>query len=77
MATFPSVKAKTMLKVLTSGPLNYKVVRRSGSHRRLEANGRPALTFAFHDKATLAPGVVRKILVKDVGLAEEEARKLV
>jgi hypothetical protein len=42
----------------------------------LEAPGRPALTFAFHDNATVPSGLVRKILVRDVGLAEDEARKL-
>jgi hypothetical protein len=34
------------------------------------------LTFAFHDGATIPGGLVRKILVRDVGLDEEEARKL-
>ena len=42
----------------------------------MEAPGRPPLTFAFHDKATIPSGLVRKVLVKDVGLAEDEARKL-
>jgi len=36
----------------------------------------PPLTFAFHDKATIPAGLVRKSLVRDVGLAEDEARKL-
>jgi hypothetical protein len=35
----------------------------------------PPLTFTFHDGATIPAGLVRKILVKDVGLGEEEARK--
>lgn len=38
--------------------------------------GLPPLTFAFHDKATIPAGLVRKILVRDLGLAEDEARKL-
>jgi hypothetical protein len=42
----------------------------------MEAAGRPSLTFAFHDKSTIPAGLVRKILTKDVGLAEDEARKL-
>jgi len=42
----------------------------------MEADGRPSFTFAFHDKATIRPALVRKILVEDVGLAEDEARKL-
>jgi hypothetical protein len=42
----------------------------------MEAPGRPPLTFAFHDSATIPSGLVRKVLVRDVGLAEDEARKL-
>jgi predicted RNA binding protein YcfA (HicA-like mRNA interferase family) len=57
--------------------LGYEVVRQSGSHRRLRAEGRPALTFAFHDRASLAPGVVRDILVKQVGLKVEQALEVV
>ena len=48
----------------------------SGSHRTLEAPGRPRLTLAFHDRATIAPGLVRQILVRRVGLAEDEALRL-
>jgi predicted RNA binding protein YcfA (HicA-like mRNA interferase family) len=57
--------------------LGYEVVRRTGSHRRLMATGRPALTFAFHDSESLAPGVVRDILVKQVGLSVEQALNVV
>jgi predicted RNA binding protein YcfA (HicA-like mRNA interferase family) len=75
---FPSLKAKRLLAVLQRKPLNYKVARQKGSHRRLEAPGRPSFTFtfAFHDKATINPSLVRKILTRDIGLAEDEARKL-
>jgi predicted RNA binding protein YcfA (HicA-like mRNA interferase family) len=76
MGQFPTMKAKRLLAVLEREPLNYRVSRRSGSHRRMEAPGRPPLTFAFHDRATVPPGLVRKVLVKDIGLAEDEARKL-
>lgn len=40
------------------------------------AKGHPPLTFAFHDSATIPPGMVRKILTKDIGLSEEEAMDL-
>jgi predicted RNA binding protein YcfA (HicA-like mRNA interferase family) len=70
------MKAKRLLAILEREPLNYRVKRRSGSHRRMESAGRPSFTFAFHDKATIRPTLVRKILTKDVGLAEDEARKL-
>jgi predicted RNA binding protein YcfA (HicA-like mRNA interferase family) len=70
------MKAKRLLAILERKPLGYRVSRQSGSHRRMEAPGRPPLTFAFHDSATIPSGLVRKVLVKDVGLAENEARKL-
>lgn len=73
---FPSMKAKRLLAVLERKPLGYRVARQSGSHRRMESPDYPPLTFAFHDKATIPAGLVRKILVRDVGLAEDEARKL-
>ena len=76
MNPFPSVKAKRLLAVLERQPLGYQVVRQSGSHRRMRSPSHPPLTFAFHDGATIPAGLVRKILVKDIGLDEEEARKL-
>ena len=62
--------------MLTREPLSYEVVRQKGSHRRLRSPNYPPLTFSFHDSATIPPGLVRKILTKDIGLSEEEARKL-
>lgn len=76
MNPFPSMKAQRLLAVLERQPLGYEVVRQSGSHRRMQSPGRPPLTFAFHDGATVPSGLVRKILVKDIGLDEEQARKL-
>jgi predicted RNA binding protein YcfA (HicA-like mRNA interferase family) len=73
---YPSMKAKKMLAILERKPLRYRVVRQSGSHRRMQSPDYPPLTFAFHDSATIPAGLVRKILVRDVGLAEDEARKL-
>jgi len=76
MSRFPSIKAKRLLSILESKPLDYKVVRQTGSHRRMESPDHPPFTFAFHDGATIKPALVRKILTKDIGLAEAEARKL-
>jgi predicted RNA binding protein YcfA (HicA-like mRNA interferase family) len=76
MAQFPSIKAKRLLAVLEREPLGYRVARQAGPHRRMEAANRPPLTFAFHDNATIPSGLVRKILIKDIGLAENETRKL-
>jgi predicted RNA binding protein YcfA (HicA-like mRNA interferase family) len=76
MGRFPSLKAKRLLTILMAKPLEYRIVRQSGSHRRMESEGRPSLTFAFHDGATIPGGMVRKILVQQVGLDEREARDL-
>lgn len=73
---FPSIKAKKLLAVLERRPLNYQVVRQTGSHRWLRSPVYPSLTFAFHDNVTVPPWTVRKILLRDVGLAEDEALEL-
>ena len=73
---FPSLKASRLLAILARQPLGYRVVRQSGSHRTLAAPGRPRVVFAWHDKHTIPPGLVRKVLVRDVGLDEREARRL-
>jgi predicted RNA binding protein YcfA (HicA-like mRNA interferase family) len=74
---FPSLKAKRLLAILRREPLQYRVARSRGSHRTLRSSaGYPELRFSFHDRATLAPGVVRKILTQDVGLTEREALDL-
>ena len=58
-------------------PLSYEIARRRGSHRVLVSRrGHPTIVFAFHDRETIAPGLVRKILVRDVGLGEREALRL-
>jgi predicted RNA binding protein YcfA (HicA-like mRNA interferase family) len=72
---FPSLKAQQILRVLIA--LGYEEVSRNGSHRKLACAGRPRVTFAFHDGVSLAPGVVRDILVKQVGLDNDEALKVV
>ena len=74
---FPSLKARRLLAILTAKPLEYVIVRQSGSHRRLESSHHPPLTFSFHDSATIPGGQVRTILVKHVGLNEDVARRLV
>jgi len=74
---FPSMKARALRRVLGRRPLSYSSDRSAGSHEALTSDaGYPPLTFAFHDGDTIAPGLVRKILVKDVGLSVEEARRL-
>lgn len=78
MAVFPSMKARELRRLLKRAPLLYdKEVPGKGSHMGLiSAAGYPKLTWAFHDGQTLPPGLVRKILTKDVGLSEDDARAL-
>jgi predicted RNA binding protein YcfA (HicA-like mRNA interferase family) len=64
-------------RVLEAQPLGYRVISQTGSHRKLEALDRPSLRLSFHDRQEIPGGLVRKILVEDVGLSVDEARKLV
>jgi predicted RNA binding protein YcfA (HicA-like mRNA interferase family) len=71
---FPSLKARQLRRVLEREPFCYEIARQKGSHVFLESpNGYPRLLFAFHDSDTLSPGIVRKILTKDLPLTDEEA----
>jgi predicted RNA binding protein YcfA (HicA-like mRNA interferase family) len=76
VSEFPSIKAKQLLRILAREPLSYRETRRAGSHRRLVADGRPSITFAFHDSRNLSPREVRNVLCKQVGLDEAEALAL-
>ena len=73
---FPAIKSKKMRKLLRE--LGYRAVpgRGKGSHTVLEAEGRPQIVYAFHDKEEIGPVMVRKILVKQVGLTIDEAKEL-
>lgn len=71
---FPSLKARRLLSILEG--LGFETVRRRGSHR-IMANGDRRLVFAFHDKHTIKGGLVKKVLMRDAGLTEEEAKALV
>lgn len=76
MAQFPAAKAMRLLAVLQREPLRYEILRQRGSHRHLRAPGRPDVLFSFHDGATVAPGLVRHMLVKTIGLDKAEALEL-
>jgi predicted RNA binding protein YcfA (HicA-like mRNA interferase family) len=71
------MRASRLLAVLVREPLAY-LVRQRGSHRRLVSNrGYRPITFAFHDRVTLPPGVVRDVLVRQVGMDEASALEVV
>jgi predicted RNA binding protein YcfA (HicA-like mRNA interferase family) len=76
VAQFPSMKASALLGVLMNEPLGYSIARQKGSHRVLRAPDMPQLLFSYHDGATVPPGVVRKYLVKIIGLSEDDALAL-
>ncbi len=65
------------MRRLLEAQLGYEVVRQEGSHCLLRASGRPQIVFAFHDRATVPPRVVRAILVQQVGLTLAEAEEVV
>lgn len=74
---FPALKATKLMALLRREPLGYEIVRQRGSHRRLRSrNGLPDIAFSFHDGVTLPGGLVRKVLVGEIGLSEDEARSL-
>jgi hypothetical protein len=77
MARFPSMRWPELRRVLERNPLRYSVAQQTSSHMKLtSAAGYPDLRLAFHDRAEVAPGLVRKVLVRDVGLSEDEALAL-
>jgi predicted RNA binding protein YcfA (HicA-like mRNA interferase family) len=76
VSKFPAMSGRELLAALCRKPLGYVVVRQEGSHRTLRADGRPDLLFAFHDRSSIAPGLVRKILMSDIGLSDAEAWKV-
>ena len=53
----------------------YAVVRQKGSHIHLRAEGRKPITLSLQS-GELAPGLVRKILVRDARLTEEQIKQL-
>jgi predicted RNA binding protein YcfA (HicA-like mRNA interferase family) len=76
MSDFPTMKARRLLAILMREPLNYRIVRQRGSHRILDAEGRSRIIFAFHDRQTVAPRLVRQLLVTEAGLDADEALDL-
>ena len=70
----PALKAARVLRLLAR--VGYTEVRRRGSHRKMVADGRGDIIFAYHDKVTIPPHVLRKMLVDVAGLTEDEIEDL-
>lgn len=74
MADFPSMRWPELRRVLLRAPLSYEAQRSAGSHQTFKSSADyPDLHLAFHDRQEIPPGLVRKILCRDVGLPEDEA----
>jgi hypothetical protein len=79
-SSWPSHKARYFRREILEKRLGYAVVPGSkqsgGSHVWLEAPGRPRIRWAFHNKRTITPIEVRRILLRQVGMTEAEAREV-
>ena len=73
MGQFPTMKAKRLLAVLQREPLNYRVSRQSGSYRRMEAPGRPPLTFASMTGQPCPPASSARFSSNSVGISAVRA----
>ena len=51
-------------------------MRQRGSHRKLEAEGRCSIFFAFHDRVEVPPAALRHMLVNLARLTEEQINEL-
>lgn len=69
---FPSLKAKALEKIIES--VCGAPVRQTGSHRQYRSPNGGTFTYAFHGSDTVGPALVRRILVRDVGLTMDEAK---
>ena len=77
MNQFPSMKTKELIKRLCRSPLCYKIVRQNGSHRILRSRNYPEIRISYHESIEISGFKVRQILMNDVGLTEEKARRVI
>ena len=66
----PALKARAVLRLLARA--GYKQERQRGSHRKLVAEGRLPVGFAFHDKDEVPLRALRQMFVERAGLTDEE-----
>jgi len=67
---FPALKANKVLRMLRR--IGYRPVRQSGSHVRLEAEGRKPILFSTHAGKEVPPRHLRDMLVRRAGLSDQE-----
>lgn len=68
------MKARELFRLLER--IGYSTLRQTGSHRRMIHPSKPPLTFAFHDGDEVGPALVRRILMSQAGLTDDEVREL-
>jgi len=71
MSKLPLISGKVAIKAFTK--LGYRVIRKKGSHFRLQHNNKKPLTIPEHK--TLGRGLLRKIL-RDAEITIEEFKNL-
>ena len=74
VSRFPALKARKVLRLLSK--VGYRQVRQRGSHRKLEAEGRQPIFFAFHDRVEVPPAALRHMLVNLAGLTDDQIDEL-
>lgn len=67
---FPALKANKVLRMLRR--IGYRPVRQSGSHVRLEAEGRKSILFSTHAGKEVPPRHLRDMLIHRAGLSDQE-----
>jgi len=71
------MKTKELIKCLSRLPLKYKIISQTGSHRTLRSEYYPEIRISYHDTFEISGFKIRKILIEDIGLTEEMARKVI
>lgn len=66
---WPSTRASRVLAALIR--IGWSIKRQSGSHRTLQRDGWPDVTFAFHDREEIGPRMLSKI-GKTTGLKSDD-----
>ena len=74
ISDYPTLKFRKVLSLVQR--IGYQQVRQSGSHRWLEADGRPPIVLAYHDGSDVPARALRQLLENQIGLSEPEIRTL-
>ena len=77
MHRFPTMKSKKLLAILMRKPLSYFIVRSVGSHKTLSSTHYRTIHFSFHESRELSGSEVRDVIVNQVGLNIEFARRVI